>query len=75
MLTRGLSSRGWSFRQCPSGIADNLAVGINLFMGACDHREAVTVRAVAGRAYLVPSVISRAEGPGVIGWHLRDEAT
>ena len=61
------------FRQCPSGIADNLAVGINLFMGACDHREAVMVRAVAGRAYLVPNVTSRAEGRGVIGWHLRDE--
>lgn len=62
------------FRQCASGIADNLAVGINLFMGACDHREAVMVRAVGGRAYVVPNVSSRAEGRGVIGWHLRDEA-
>ena len=62
------------FRACPSGIADNLLVGINLFMGACDHNEAAFLRALAGRAFAVPNVTSRAEGAGVIGWHLLDEA-
>jgi hypothetical protein len=62
------------FRQCPYGIADNLAVGINLFMGACDGREGLFLKALAGRAFAVPDIASRAEGRGVIGWHLRDEA-
>ncbi len=63
-----------AFRQCRSGIADDLQAGINLFMGACDHREQEFVHALGGRAFAVPDVASRAEGPGVIGWHLRDEA-
>ena len=62
------------FRQCAWGIADNLRSGINLFMGACDHREAALVRAVDGRAFIVPNISTRADGPGVVGWHLRDEA-
>ncbi len=62
------------FRSCVSAITADLLAGINLFMGACDGREGDFVRALAGRAFAVPNIVGRADGRGVIGWHLLDEA-
>ena len=64
------------WRQCPYGYPQNLAAGINLFLGT----ECTTPRAqltqLAGRAFsaLDENTRGQVSGPGLVGWHLPDEA-
>lgn len=62
------------FRQCPSAFPASIAAGINLFMGTSCGTPRQSMAALAGKALLVPDVQTRADGPGVIGWHQLDEA-
>lgn len=62
------------FRECPWAVPALLDLGINTFMGNCDRTERAMVSAVRGRAWVVPDIHSRVDGPGVIGWHQLDEA-
>jgi hypothetical protein len=63
------------WRQCPSYYPTSLAAGINTFLGvSCDAPEEQFSR-LAGRALsTVDSATPGISGPGVVGWHLPDEA-
>jgi hypothetical protein len=63
------------WRQCPTYYPTSLAAGINTFMGvSCDAPEEQFSR-LAGRALsTVDAATPGISGPGVVGWHLPDEA-
>ena len=63
------------WRQCPSYYATSLGAGINTFLGvSCDSAEEQLSR-LAGRALsTVDAATPGVSGPGVVGWHLPDEA-
>src|SRR5919106_3977675 len=63
------------WRQCPTYYPTSLAAGINTFLGvSCDGPEEQFSR-LAGRALsTVDSATPGISGPGVVGWHLPDEA-
>ena len=63
------------WRQCPTYYPTSLAAGINTFLGvSCDEPEEQFSR-LAGRALsTVDSATPGVSGPGVVGWHLPDEA-
>ncbi len=63
------------WRQCPTYYPASLAAGINTFLGvSCDAPEEQFTR-LAGRALsTVDSATPGISGPGVVGWHLPDEA-
>jgi hypothetical protein len=63
------------WRQCPTYYPTSLAAGINTFLGvSCDAPEEQFSR-LAGRALsTVDSATPGISGPGVVGWHLPDEA-
>lgn len=64
------------WRQCPYGYAQNLAAGINLFLGTSCVDPASQLQLLAGRAFsaLDEGLLGRVAGPGLLGWHLPDEA-
>jgi hypothetical protein len=63
------------WRQCPTYYPTSLGAGINTFLGvSCDAPEEQFAR-LAGRALsTVDSATPGVSGPGVVGWHLPDEA-
>jgi hypothetical protein len=63
------------WRQCPTYYPTSLGAGINTFLGvSCDGPEEQFTR-LAGRALsTVDSATPGVSGPGVVGWHLPDEA-
>ena len=63
----------WS--QCSDGYAQNLADGINLFMGdGCGKTDRQLAAHLGGRAFsIVSSTDADADGRGVIGWYFPDE--
>jgi hypothetical protein len=63
------------WRQCPTYYPTSLGAGINMFLGVeCDHPEEQFSR-LAGRALsTVDAATPGISGPGVVGWHLPDEA-
>jgi hypothetical protein len=64
------------WRQCPYGYAQNLAAGINLFLGTACTTPGVQLNLLAGRALsaLDENTRGSVSGPGLVGWHLPDEA-
>jgi hypothetical protein len=67
-----------AWAQCAADVPDNLAVGVTVFMGDSCNDTAALSAAIAGRAYLVPSVALRGDEPTailprIIGWHQADE--
>ena len=64
------------WRQCPYGYAQNLAAGINLFLGTECTTPKAQLTALAGRAFsaLDQNTRGSVSGPGLVGWHLPDEA-
>jgi hypothetical protein len=62
------------WRQCPWAYPQSLAAGINLFMGTGCADERAQLAALAGRAYSVLDAERPLDGPGVVGYHLLDEA-
>ena len=64
------------WRQCPYGYAQNLAAGINLFLGTECTTPKAQLTQLAGRAFSVLDQNTRGQvsGPGLLGWHLPDEA-
>jgi hypothetical protein len=64
------------FRQCPYGYAQNLAAGINLFLGTSCTTPSGQLSQLAGKALsaLDENTYGQVSGPGLIGWHLPDEA-
>jgi hypothetical protein len=63
------------WRQCPTYYPTSIAAGINLFLGvSCDNEEEQLTR-LAGRAIsTVDAATPGIGGPGLVGWHLPDEA-
>jgi hypothetical protein len=63
------------WRQCPTYYPTSLGAGINTFLGvSCDGPDEQFSR-LAGRALsTVDSATPGVSGPGVVGWHLPDEA-
>jgi hypothetical protein len=59
--------------QCPWAYGIALAAGINTFMGSCSGPDD-QIAALRGKALSITPVESRRDGPGVIGFHHRDEA-
>ncbi|MCS7006342.1 MAG: fibronectin type III domain-containing protein [Thermoleophilia bacterium] len=64
------------WRQCPAYYGTSLGAGINLFLGAwCDTTPEMQMALLAGRALsTVDAHTPGVTGPGMIGWHLPDEA-
>ncbi|HXG76855.1 MAG TPA: fibronectin type III domain-containing protein [Gaiellaceae bacterium] len=64
------------WRQCPNYFPTSIGAGINLFLGsACGATDEEQLSALAGRALAtVDASTPGASGPGLIGWHLPDEA-
>jgi hypothetical protein len=64
------------WRQCPAYYGTSLAAGINLFLGAwCNTAPEAQLAKLAGRALsTVDAHTPDVNGPGMIGWHLPDEA-
>ncbi|GIU95857.1 MAG: hypothetical protein KatS3mg012_2314 [Gaiellaceae bacterium] len=64
------------WRQCPTYYATSIGAGINLFLGAwCDTPPEAQLAKLAGRALsTVDAHTPNVNGPGLIGWHLPDEA-
>jgi hypothetical protein len=63
------------WRQCPTYYPTSIGAGINLFLGvSCAHPEEQLDR-LAGRAIsTVDAKTPGISGPGLVGWHLPDEA-
>ncbi len=63
------------WRQCPTYYPTSIAAGINLFLGvSCDDEQEQLAR-LAGRAMsTIDAATPGIGGPGVVGWHLPDEA-
>ena len=64
------------WRQCPTYYPTSIGAGINLFLGVyCESDPMVQFTKLAGRALsTVDAYHPGASGPGMIGWHLPDEA-
>jgi hypothetical protein len=64
------------WRQCPYGFAQDLAAGINLFLGTACTTPKTQLNLLAGKAFsaLDENTHGQVSGPGLIGWHLPDEA-
>jgi hypothetical protein len=63
------------WRQCPSYYPGSLNSGINLFLGVECAEPSVQFERLAGRAMsTVDAKTPGVSGPGVVGWHLPDEA-
>ena len=64
------------WRQCPYGYAQNLAAGINLFLGTACTTPKSQLAQLAGRAFSALDANTRGQvaGAGLLGWHLPDEA-
>ena len=63
------------WRQCPSYYPGSLNAGINLFLGVACAGPDVQLDRLAGRAMsTVDAKTPGVSGPGVVGWHLPDEA-
>ena len=63
------------WRQCPSYYPGSLNAGINLFLGVACSEPDVQLDRLAGRAMsTVDAKTPGVSGPGIVGWHLPDEA-
>jgi hypothetical protein len=64
------------WRQCPYGYAQDIAAGINLFLGTECTTPRAQLNALSGRAFSALDETTRGSvsGPGLVGWHLPDEA-
>jgi hypothetical protein len=63
------------WRQCPTYYGTSIAAGINLFLGVSCTNEEEQLSKLAGRAIsTVDAARPGVSGPGVVGWHLPDEA-
>ncbi|MFO7571116.1 MAG: fibronectin type III domain-containing protein [Gaiellaceae bacterium] len=64
------------WRQCPTYYPTSIGAGINLFLGLyCESDPMIQFTRLAGRALsTVDAHQPGASGPGMIGWHLPDEA-
>ncbi|HXF98695.1 MAG TPA: fibronectin type III domain-containing protein [Gaiellaceae bacterium] len=63
------------WRQCPSYYPTSLGAGINLFLGVSCTGPEEQLERLAGRALsTVDAATPGITGPGVVGWHLPDEA-
>jgi len=63
------------WRQCPSYYPTSLGAGINLFLGVACSNPAEQFDRLAGKAMsTVDASTPGVSGPGLVGWHLPDEA-
>jgi hypothetical protein len=63
------------WRQCPGYYPTSLGAGINLFLGVDCSTPADQFAGLAGRAMsTVDASTPGITGPGLVGWHLQDEA-
>ncbi len=63
------------WRQCPTYYPTSIAAGINLFLGVeCDSAEEGLSRLSGRGIATVDAATPGISGPGVVGWHLPDEA-
>ena len=63
------------WRQCPSYYGTSIGAGINTFLGVSCEEPEEQLSKLAGRALsTVDSATPGISGPGVVGWHLPDEA-
>jgi hypothetical protein len=63
------------WRQCPTYYPTSLAAGINTFLGVSCDEPAEQLSRLAGRALsTVDAATPGISGPGMVGWHLPDEA-
>jgi len=63
------------WRQCPTYYPTSIAAGINLFLGVSCAGPEEQLDRLAGRAIsTVDAETPGVSGPGVVGWHLPDEA-
>jgi hypothetical protein len=63
------------WRQCPSYYPTSIGAGINVFLGVSCDDPSVQLNRLAGRALSTVDVSTpEISGPGLIGWHLPDEA-
>ena len=63
------------WRQCPTYYPTSLGAGINTFLGvSCDGPEEQFSRLSGHALSTVDSATPGVSGPGVVGWHLPDEA-
>jgi hypothetical protein len=63
------------WRQCPTYYGTSISAGINLFLGVSCTDEEDQLTRLAGRALsTVDAARPKISGPGLVGWHLPDEA-
>jgi hypothetical protein len=63
------------WRQCPTYYPTSIGAGINLFLGVSCAGPEEQLDRLAGRAIsTVDAKTPGVSGPGVVGWHLQDEA-
>ena len=63
------------WRQCPSYYPTSIGAGINVFLGVSCDTPSEQLSRLAGRALSTVDVKTPGiSGPGMIGWHLPDEA-
>jgi hypothetical protein len=63
------------WRQCPTYYPTSIAAGINVFLGSsCDGPDAQFAKLAGRAASTVDASTPGVSGPGLIGWHLPDEA-
>jgi Beta-galactosidase len=63
------------WRQCPSYYPTSIGAGINVFLGVSCGEATEQLETLAGRALsTVDAATPDISGPGVVGWHLPDEA-
>jgi hypothetical protein len=63
------------WRQCPAYYPTSIGAGINLFLGvSCDSPEEGLSRLSGRGLATVDAATPGVSGPGVVGWHLPDEA-
>jgi hypothetical protein len=63
------------WRQCPTYYPTSIGAGINLFLGvSCDSPEEGLSRLSGRGLATVDAATPGVAGPGVVGWHLPDEA-
>jgi hypothetical protein len=63
------------WRQCPSYYPTSIGAGINVFLGVSCESPEDGLEKLAGRALsTVDAATPGVSGPGIVGWHLPDEA-
>ena len=63
------------WRQCPNYYPTSIGAGINVFLGVSCGDAGEQLEKLAGRALsTVDAATPEISGPGVVGWHLPDEA-